>query len=83
MIDWGDIHLGDLALDLAIAHTFLPPSAHAAFRSAYGPIANVTWDIARLRGLWHTFLVLNYGDEIGDADLVREALRALRYIVGA
>jgi aminoglycoside phosphotransferase (APT) family kinase protein len=83
VIDWGDIHLGDPAVDLAIAHTFLPPSAHAAFRSAYGPIAEVTWYTARLRGLWHTLLVQSYGDEISDADLLRETRRALGYLVKA
>lgn len=38
VIDWGDVHLGDPAVDLALAHGFLPPSAHAIFRDAYGPI---------------------------------------------
>src|SRR5207342_2307898 len=26
VIDWGDIHLGDPAVDLALAHGFLPPA---------------------------------------------------------
>jgi aminoglycoside phosphotransferase (APT) family kinase protein len=31
IIDWDDAHLSDAAADLMIAHSFLPPSAHAAF----------------------------------------------------
>lgn len=80
VIDWGDIHLGDPASDLMIAHSFLPPSAHATFRRAYGPIAETAWDRARLRALWHTAMVLAYGQEIGDADLVREGRRGLLWM---
>jgi aminoglycoside phosphotransferase (APT) family kinase protein len=83
VIDWGDVHLGDPAVDLMIAHTFLPPAAHDAFRRAYGPIADATWRIARLRGLWHTLAVLDYGLGVADADLVRECRIALRHLAAA
>lgn len=83
VIDWGDIHLGDPAADLMIAHTFLPPAAHDAFRHAYGTIADTTWRIARLRGLWHTLAVLDYGLGIADADLVRECRIALDHLAAA
>ncbi len=46
IIDWGDMHLGDPAIDLAIAHSMLPPDAHAAFRSAYGAISSEAWACA-------------------------------------
>jgi aminoglycoside phosphotransferase (APT) family kinase protein len=82
VIDWGDVHLGDPAADLMVAHTFLPAAAHAAFRQAYGPVAEGTWRAARLRGLWHTLFVLAYGNDTGDADLVREGQRALRHLAG-
>ena len=42
VIDWGDVHLGEPALDLSIAHGFLPPAARGAFREAYGPIDDDT-----------------------------------------
>jgi aminoglycoside phosphotransferase (APT) family kinase protein len=38
IIDWGDVHIGDPALDLAIAYLMLPAAAHERFRAAYGPI---------------------------------------------
>jgi aminoglycoside phosphotransferase (APT) family kinase protein len=80
VIDWGDLHLGDPALDLALAHTFLPPAAHPAFRRAYGPIDDTAWLVARCRAVWHTALVLVYALEVGDADLVREAKVGLHYL---
>jgi aminoglycoside phosphotransferase (APT) family kinase protein len=80
VIDWGDIHLGDRASDLMIVHSFLPPSAHSAFREAYGAVEEITWRMARLRALWHTAAVLIYGHETGDADLVREGRLAMRYL---
>lgn len=73
VIDWGDVHLGDPASDLMIAHSFLQPTAQATFRKAYGPIDNATWHMARLRALWHTLIVMDYGHAIGDANLVRES----------
>jgi aminoglycoside phosphotransferase (APT) family kinase protein len=46
IIDRGDMHLGNPALDIAIAHRLLPANAHDAFRSAYGPIDERTWRAA-------------------------------------
>jgi aminoglycoside phosphotransferase (APT) family kinase protein len=83
VIDWGDTHLGDAAADLAVAHTFLPPAAHAAFRESYGPVDDAVWAIARLRGLWHTIAVLAFAVDVGDADLVRESRRALQHLAAA
>src|SRR5262249_41628574 len=38
VIDWGDIHVGDVAVDLAIAHSFLLADARQEFRAEYGLI---------------------------------------------
>jgi aminoglycoside phosphotransferase (APT) family kinase protein len=83
VIDWGDVHLGDPAADLIIAHSFLPPAAQDAFRRAYGPIDDISWRVARLRALWHTIAVLLYGADTGDNDLRREAELSLRYLAAA
>jgi aminoglycoside phosphotransferase (APT) family kinase protein len=80
VIDWGDVHLGDPAVDLAVAQAFLPPGARGAFREAYGPVDDGTWRLARLRALWHTMTVLLYGHDTGDADLVREAQSGLSFL---
>jgi aminoglycoside phosphotransferase (APT) family kinase protein len=80
VIDWDDAHLSDPAADLMIAHSFLPPSAHAAFREAYGPIGPIIWEVVRLRALWHTLLLLPYVQDSGDANLWREAQASLRHL---
>ncbi|HZS36956.1 MAG TPA: phosphotransferase [Polyangia bacterium] len=76
VIDWGDLHASDPAIDLAIAHSFLPPSAHAAFRAAYGPIPDVRWRWAKWRALYHSTVIAL----MDDAALTREGLRALAWI---
>lgn len=83
VIDWGDAHLGDPATDLMLAHVFLPPSSHDDFRRGYGPIADATWQAARLRALCHSATVLEYAHGISEQALVREAQQALAYIAAA
>ncbi len=80
VIDWGDVHIGDPAIDLSIAHGLLPPEAHAAFRRAYGPIDDETWRVARFRALYHASVTIPYGHDIGDEDLVREGLTVLCHL---
>jgi aminoglycoside phosphotransferase (APT) family kinase protein len=80
VIDWGDVHLGDPALDLTIALTYLPPAARAMFVRAYGPVTEETWRVARFRGLRHTLHVLDYAHSVADADLMRESRLALRHM---
>ena len=80
IIDWGDACLGDPAVDLAIVHTLLPQPARGAFRAAYGPIAAQTWQMARLRGLWHTTMALDYAVAQGDDALARECQTALAHL---
>jgi aminoglycoside phosphotransferase (APT) family kinase protein len=80
IIDWGDVMVGNPAIDLVIAHSFLPPSAHEAFRKAYGPITDAQWDFARLRALRHSLILICYGAKINDQVLVREGKKAVAYI---
>ena len=78
VIDWGDVHLGDRAVDLAIAHAFLPPEARGAFRAAYGPAADEeTWRLARLRALHVSAALRQWAGQRGDALLAREAAEAI------
>ncbi len=79
IIDFGDLHRGDPALDLMIAFTYLPPEARPDFREAYGPIDDDTWNRARFRALFYGPILIIYGRDIGDDALVDAGLRALRY----
>ena len=80
VIDWGDVHLGDPALDLSLAWTFLPVAAHAAFRAGYGPIDAATWDRARFRALHYGALLAEYGRAEGIAPLLHLATATLRRV---
>ncbi len=82
VIDWGDAHLGDPAIDLALAWGFLPPAGRRAFRAAYGSIDEDTWRVARFRALSSAFAILLYGHDVGDGDLLREGRTALEHIGG-
>ncbi len=77
VIDWGDVHLGDPAVDLSLAAGFLPPAAHAAFFDAYGSVSAESWRVARFRALLSALTILLYGADIEDADLVREGQYAI------
>lgn len=78
VIDWGDIHLGDPAIDLAIAHSFLPARAHKLFIKAYGEISDETWTLAKLRALYSSSLLILFGHHSGDPVLMREGFRSLK-----
>lgn len=80
VIDWGDIHLGDPAIDLSIAHSFLPASAHDIFRDVYGEISEKTWALARLRAIYSSQLLTLYGHHSKDPDILREGIRSLKLL---
>jgi aminoglycoside phosphotransferase (APT) family kinase protein len=71
VIDWGDVHLGDPAVDLSIAFSFLPPVARVTFREVYGEIDEATWQRARFRAIHYGAILTEYGAGTGD-----EAIRA-------
>lgn len=80
IIDWGDVHLGDPALDLAIAHSMLPQAAHADFIDAYGGADEATWLLAKYRAVYHGALVAHFGMHINDAALRDAGLAGLQLI---
>ena len=73
VIDWGDLHIGNPAVDLSVAYGFLPPAARPRFLQAYDRrVAAPTWWLARFRAVFSALAILDYGRQIGDADLERE-----------
>ncbi|HUJ26648.1 MAG TPA: phosphotransferase [Myxococcales bacterium] len=84
VIDWGDSHVGDAAVDLSAAHSFLPAAAHGEFRAAYGDIDDDTWRLSRLRALHVTAALADWARDRGDVGLQREARGGIdRIIQGA
>ena len=66
VIDWGDTHKGDPALDLGIAFSLLPKAARSPFRQAYGNIDEASWARARFHALHYALALLLYGREVQD-----------------
>jgi aminoglycoside phosphotransferase (APT) family kinase protein len=67
VIDWGDVHVGDPAIDLSIGWTFLPRAARPAFLAAYGPVDGDGLARARTVALHYATALLAYGRAKGDA----------------
>lgn len=73
VIDWGDSHISNIGLDLAIVHAFLPIENHAQFRKHYGNIDDHTWEFAFFRAIYSTAALMLYGHDVNDQDLITEA----------
>lgn len=82
VIDWGDLHRGHPAVDLAVVHMMVPPRDHGVFLDAYGSVDEKAWRFARYRARHHANMVLNYSLSTGDEALQASARTALRYIEG-
>jgi aminoglycoside phosphotransferase (APT) family kinase protein len=81
VIDWGDVHIGDPALDFAAVHALIPRESHAAFQQAYGDIAPETWTVAKARALWITIAGLAAAVDTGDQDTVLEMRATLTRVI--
>jgi aminoglycoside phosphotransferase (APT) family kinase protein len=77
IIDWGDLHRGDKAVDLAVAEAIFDPQGRALFEAAYGPITPGTRARARLLGLRSLSALLLYAQAIEDTVMWAEAIQGL------
>ncbi|MGE0266464.1 MAG: phosphotransferase [Candidatus Obscuribacterales bacterium] len=80
VIDWGDLHLGNPAVDLSIVRSFLPPEAHARFREIYGSISESAWKLAGMRAAFYGLALASYGFATGDAMIANEARTTLAFV---
>ena len=83
VIDWGDMHVGDPALDLSVVYSFFPARARAALLAEYGPVDEATMRLARFRAIFHSAIVLIYGHDIADKGLEQEGRTALDHCLDA
>ncbi|TCP20336.1 aminoglycoside phosphotransferase (APT) family kinase protein [Scopulibacillus darangshiensis] len=77
VIDWGDTHIGDPAVDLAFIYSFLPPEGRQIFFNIYGEVDVSTKKIARFKAIYTTVLLLLYGHDHNDDKLVAAARDSL------
>lgn len=78
IIDWGDVHVGDPALDMMAVFSMLPPSAYDEFKHAYGGVDDETWLLAKYRAVYHGALVAHFGMHINDTALRDAGLAGLQ-----
>ena len=77
IIDWGDVHRGDPAADIAVAFESFSPAARDAFLAGYGEVSERAWMSARYRALYHSAMVAHYGLNVGDDEMLRLGLAGL------
>lgn len=81
VVDWGDLHYGDRALDLSIAWTGFDFDGRFEFFGEYGEVDDSTRYRAILRAIHYAVTLLDYGTDIQDLALVREGAGALRELI--
>jgi aminoglycoside phosphotransferase (APT) family kinase protein len=77
IIDWGDVCLSAAGIDLSLYWSLLPPTARAAFRSAYGEISEENLIRARVLALSLSALLALYGRDQNMRGVEREALHGI------
>ena len=81
VIDWGDVHIGQPVVDLALLFSFLPPQGRRSFQQIYGEIDPTTAAVARFKALEIAVTLVLYGHDNEKADLVRDGQTALRLLL--
>ncbi len=77
VIDWGDLHRGDAAVDLRIVWTWLPPRGRREFLRHYGRVDPERWRMARSRALFAAVMQAAYAREGGHQKLLQWCRTAL------
>ncbi|MGV3465467.1 MAG: phosphotransferase [Heyndrickxia sp.] len=80
IIDWGDTHLGNPAIDLSIVYTFIPPEGRGLFYNIYGEVNKQTENLAKFKAIYTTTLLLLYAHDNSDYLLIEECKEILRQL---
>lgn len=79
IIDWGDTHIGDPAIDLSAAYSLLPLEARSSFFEEYGQISEEASELARFKAVYTLAVLLIYGIDLEDWQLTRIIDKALKH----
>ncbi|MFX3618824.1 MAG: phosphotransferase [Sporolactobacillus sp.] len=82
VIDWGDLHIGDPAIDLSIAYSFLSKKSRTIFFSHYGPITPDARYLAKWKAVFTETSLLTYAWDIKDKELLAATQESLDLALG-
>jgi aminoglycoside phosphotransferase (APT) family kinase protein len=81
VIDWGDLHRNDPAVDLQIAWSLFPSVARREFWAEYGAVSEAQLTQSRALALFLALILFEYATEEKLDGVRREAGRSLEYLV--
>ncbi len=81
IIDWGDLHIGCIGVDLGVVYWMLPLEFHDSFFEVYGAVPNDTLKIAQFRAFYVAIRLLIYGYEMRDDLIMCESLFSIENIL--
>lgn len=81
VIDWGDMHIGDPAMDFGVVFQFLPPKNRTAFLNAYPPLSTDTLLRARLWGAYSSITLIWYGYHNHKPNLLEHGLKGCKNVL--
>ena len=68
--DWGDVHIGNPAIDLSFLYSYFPTEARRAFFEIYGDIEVELENLSRFRAIYMLVKLLVYGIDREDMELI-------------
>ncbi|MFI8684382.1 phosphotransferase [Rossellomorea sp. NPDC077527] len=77
IIDWGDVHLGQRAVDLNLVYSFLGSNGRDLFFKEYGQVEEIELEYARFKAVYTNVVLLLFGYHEKQPHTVREAQKSL------
>jgi aminoglycoside phosphotransferase (APT) family kinase protein len=77
IIDWGDTHIGNRAVDLSFVYSFLPAEGRSQFFKEYGEVDEGTRYLARFKAVFTSVLLLRYAHDQKDKEFIEAAKQSL------
>lgn len=77
VIDFGDIHIGHKAIDLAIVYSIIPKQFRNALFEKYGKVTQNTLDFARFKSIFTNVFIILHAHDLGNIKLMEKAILSL------
>lgn len=81
VIDWGDVHMGNPAIDFSFLYSYFPKEVRRAFFEIYGEIEKETESLARFRAIYMLVTLLVYGIDRHDEELIAITSTGLKFAI--